>query len=224
MVGFGQTERDAHRAVENFRDELFFLLLGAEVAEHQHGRKIANDRAFVLQIVVQPEPLRGEVLADDRHRKVGAILAAVFFRQRVAIVPRLVGAPAHLGQQRLPFVAWQAAIFEIGARPFAAMVEETDVVILALERLDLFFDESVELFEIMLISLGIVKSTAFLLSRWACKRTRGIMSRSCAIPSNIYSFPSTRFAPLVRLPSPPPLRPSSTIISHFPPTTLRSAS
>ena len=32
-------------------------------------------------------------------------------------------------QQRLPFVPRQAAIVEIGARPFAAMVEEADIVV-----------------------------------------------------------------------------------------------
>src|ERR1700744_536190 len=42
----------------------------------------------------------------------------------------------------------QAAIVEIGARPFAAMVEEADVVIGFFERLDFARDEAVELVEI----------------------------------------------------------------------------
>lgn len=53
-----------------------------------------------------------------------------------------------LAQQRFPFMPRQAAILEIGARPFATMVEEADVVVSLLQRLDLAFDETVELFEI----------------------------------------------------------------------------
>ncbi|MEY9597668.1 hypothetical protein ABIF74_002360 [Bradyrhizobium japonicum] len=53
-----------------------------------------------------------------------------------------------LAQQRLPLMTWQAAVLEIGARPFAAMVEEADVVIGLFERLDLAFDETIELSEI----------------------------------------------------------------------------
>ena len=84
------------------------------------------------------------MLADDRHREVADVLAAVFFGQRVAIVAGLVGAPPHLAQQRFPFMARQAAIFEIGARPFAAMIEEALVVVLGLQRLDLLLDEIVQ--------------------------------------------------------------------------------
>ena len=43
---------------------------------------------------------------------------------------------------------WQAAVLEIGARPFAAVVEETDIVVFVLQRLDLAFDETIELSEI----------------------------------------------------------------------------
>jgi len=50
-----------------------------------------------------------------------------------------------LAQQRLPFMPRQAAIVEISARPFAAMVEEADVVVGLLQRLDLACDETVEL-------------------------------------------------------------------------------
>ena len=56
----------------------------------------------------------------------------------------LVGALLGLAQQRFPFRAGQAFIVEIGARPFAAMVEEALVVVLRLKRLDLVVDEFVE--------------------------------------------------------------------------------
>ena len=42
----------------------------------------------------------------------------------------------------------QAAIVEIGARPFAAVIEEADVVVRLLDRLDLARDELVEFVEI----------------------------------------------------------------------------
>ena len=46
-------------------------------------------------------------------------------------------------------MAREAAAIEIGARPFAAMVEESDIVVLAFERFDFAFDEIVELDEIV---------------------------------------------------------------------------
>jgi hypothetical protein len=42
----------------------------------------------------------------------------------------------------------QPAIFEIGARPFAAVIEETDVIIGLFDRFYLLRDELVELTEI----------------------------------------------------------------------------
>src|SRR5882724_11487999 len=59
-----------------------------------------------------------------------------------------VGAVLGLAQQRLPFMPRQAAIVEIGARPFAAVVEEADVVVGLFQRLDLARDEAVEFVEI----------------------------------------------------------------------------
>ena len=59
-----------------------------------------------------------------------------------------IGAVLGLAQQQLPFAPRQAAVLEIGPRPLAAMVEETDVVVLLLQRLDFFRDEAVEFVEI----------------------------------------------------------------------------
>jgi hypothetical protein len=42
----------------------------------------------------------------------------------------------------------QPAIVEIGARPFAAMIEKADIVVGLLDRLDLFGDETIKLGEI----------------------------------------------------------------------------
>src|SRR5262249_35042522 len=61
-----------------------------------------------------------------------------------AQMARLVGAPAHLGQQRLPLVPRLAVILPVSAGVLAAMVEEADVVVLALQRADLALDGFVE--------------------------------------------------------------------------------
>ena len=65
-----------------------------------------------------------------------------------AEMARLVGAPFHLGQQFFPFVARLAVIVPVGAGVLAAMVEEADVVVLALERPDLPLDERIQLAQI----------------------------------------------------------------------------
>ncbi len=59
-----------------------------------------------------------------------------------------VGEILGLAQQRFPLMPRQAAIVEIGARPFAAVIEEADVVIGRFQRLDLAGDEAVEFVEI----------------------------------------------------------------------------
>ena len=115
---------------------------------------------LVLQVVVQPEALAGEVLADHRHPEVRALLAAVLLRERVAVVAGRVGAPARLAQQRLPLLVRQAAAVPVGAGVLAAVVEEADVVVLLLERLDLTLDELVELDEVLRQIRGMSKSIA----------------------------------------------------------------
>ena len=103
---------------------------------------------LVLQIVVQAKTLGCEMLADNGHPEIGAVLAAIALRNRKAQVPRFVGKIFYPAQQRFPFSPRQSAMLEIGARPFAAMIEETDVVVRFFNRLDLARDELVELGEI----------------------------------------------------------------------------
>ena len=50
--------------------------LGAELSIIRTVDEVADDRALVLQVVVQPEARAGEVLADDRHVEVAAVLTA----------------------------------------------------------------------------------------------------------------------------------------------------
>src|SRR6185369_17306997 len=108
-----------------------------------------DDRVLVLQIVVESEALRREMLADHRHPQIRAAVAAVFARQREAIEAGAVGATSRFAKQLFPFSARQPAAFEIRARPFAAMIEEALVVVLRLERCDLGSDERIEPGEIV---------------------------------------------------------------------------
>ena len=103
---------------------------------------VADDRVLVLQVVVQPEALGREVLADDRHAEVGAVPAAVLLRERRSgRCPASSASRSSLAQQLLPLVVRQAAALPVGAGVLAAVVEEADVVVLLLERLDLRLDE-----------------------------------------------------------------------------------
>ncbi len=149
VVGLGDAEREAALPGEHRRYPFLFLFFGA-VMQHQHQADVvADDRVLVLQIVVQAESLRGEMLADDRHAEVRAVLAAVRLRERIPIVTGVVGEFARLREQRLPILGRQAAAIPVGARVFAAMVEEADVVVRIFERLDLALDEVVELDEVV---------------------------------------------------------------------------
>ncbi len=103
---------------------------------------------LVLQIIVQPKPLGGEMLADHRHPEIGAVLAAISLWNRKAQVPGGVGEIFHLSQQGFPFLPRQPASVEIGARPFPTMIEKPDVVVGILDRLDLAGDKAVEFIEI----------------------------------------------------------------------------
>ena len=118
--------------------------------QHQHQADVvADDRVLVLQIVVQAETFRREMFADDGHAEVGAVLAAVLLRERITIVAGVVGELARLREQRLPILRRQAAAVPVGARVFAAMVEEADVVVGIFERLDDALDEFVEFDEVV---------------------------------------------------------------------------
>ena len=147
VLGLGQAEGDAIFSGDRALDHRL-LVVAAIAVEHGHQRQVADDRMFVLQIVVQAEPLGGEMLADHRHPEIGAVLAAIAFRDREAEMPGAVGEIFHLAQQRFPFMPRQPAIVEIGARPFAAMIEKPDVVVRVFDRLDLARDELVEFGEI----------------------------------------------------------------------------
>ena len=147
MPGLGEAEGDAVFAGDRAFDHRL-LVVAAVTVEHGHQRQVADDRVLVLQVIVQAKALCRKMLADHRHPEIGAILAAVALGNRETKMPGRVGEIFHFAQQRFPFMPRQPAIFEIGARPFAAMIEEADVVVGVLDRLDLARDEAIELVEI----------------------------------------------------------------------------
>ena len=61
----------------------------------------------------------------------------------------LVGESPGLGQQRLPLFGRETVAVPVGARVFAAVVEEPDVVVGLLEGTDRQVDEAVELVQII---------------------------------------------------------------------------
>ena len=149
VIRLGDAERKAALAREHRRYPFLLLLFGAVMQHQQQADVVADDRVFVLQIVVQPETFRGEMFADHRHAEVGAVFAAVFLRERIAIVAGVVGELAGFREQRFPVLRRQTAAVPVGARVFAAMIEEADVVVRILERLDFLLDEVVEFDEIV---------------------------------------------------------------------------
>ncbi len=118
--------------------------------QHQQQADIvADDGVFVLQVVVQAQPLRGQVFADDRHVQVAAILAAVLFGRGEAEVAGGIGAALGFQQQLFPLFVGQSAALPVGARVLAAVIEEAVVVILHLQRQDLCLDKVVEFLQVL---------------------------------------------------------------------------
>ena len=148
VLRLGDAEGEAAAAEGQVVDPLGLLLVGAVLQHQQQADVVADDRVLVLQVVVQSESLRRQVLADHRHPEVGAVSPAELLREGVAVVPGGVGKPAGLAEQRLPLLVGQAAALPVGAGVLPAVVEEADVVVLLLERTDLPLDEVVELVEV----------------------------------------------------------------------------
>src|SRR5438067_10595736 len=88
------------------------------------------------------------MFADHGHPEIGTVLAAVTLGNRKTQMPGIIGEILNPAKQRFPLMPRQPAIVEIGARPFAAMIEKADVVVGLLDRLVLARDELVELVEI----------------------------------------------------------------------------
>ena len=130
VVGLGDAEGEPLGALEHPLDPLLLLLGRAVVHHQQHADAVADDRVLGLQIVVEAEALGRQVLADDRHREIPALLAPHRLGQSEAVVPGLVGAAARLAHQLLPLLVGEAAAIPVGARVLAAVIEVADVVVL----------------------------------------------------------------------------------------------
>ena len=109
--------------------------------------KLPTIGRLVLQVVEQPEPLGGQVLADHRHVEVRPAPATEALGQVVAEEPCLVGGTAHLAEQRLPLLVGQTVPIPVRAGILAPVVEEPLVVVTRLDRCDDVLDEGVELGE-----------------------------------------------------------------------------
>ena len=140
----GDAEREAAASLGEVVDPLGLLVLGAVEDHQQQTDVVADDGVLVLQVAVQAEPLAGEVLADHRHAEVGAVLTAVLLREGIAVVAGRVGETARLVQQRLPFLVRETTALPVRAGVLATVIEEPDVVVLLLERLDLALDELIQ--------------------------------------------------------------------------------
>src|SRR3546814_19567575 len=97
MVGLGQAEGGAAPALEAAEDEFLLLFVtGAELFEHRNEGEVADDAVLVLQIVMEPQPLRREMFADLRHPQVRPVLAAICFGRPETPVTRLeIGSTSH---------------------------------------------------------------------------------------------------------------------------------
>ena len=148
MIRLGDTKRETFAPFGKVVDPLRLLLLRAVADHEQQAHVVPHDGMLVLQVVVQAQALYRQVLADDRHIQVGTVLATELFRLRVAVVPGFVGQPLRLEQELLPLLVRQPAPLPVRAGVFAAVVEEADVVVLLLQRLDGAFDEVVQLVQV----------------------------------------------------------------------------
>ena len=98
---------------------------------------------------MQAQALDGQMLANDGHVEVGALAASVLLGRGVAVVARRIGAPTGFRHERLPFLVGQPAPLPVRAGILAAVVEEADVVVALLQRLDFALNEVVELLQVV---------------------------------------------------------------------------
>jgi hypothetical protein len=81
VIWFCQAECKTLCSIEETRHPVLLLFFSAEVAHHQNGWEVADNAAFILQVVVQPKTFCGEVFANDGHGEVACTLATKLFRQ-----------------------------------------------------------------------------------------------------------------------------------------------
>ena len=100
VVELGDAEREAAAVLGHARQPVGLLLVAAVLLHQHHAEDVADDRVLGLQVAVQPEALRREVLADDGHAEVGAVHPAEPLRVRVAVDAGGVGPLARASRIR----------------------------------------------------------------------------------------------------------------------------
>ena len=161
MGGLGEAEAPAKLSFQQRLHPTRFLVGSAKIPDHHRCHQIAHDGGFVLQVVVQTEPLARQIFPNARHGKIGAILPPKLLRQRVPEVSGSVCSPAHLPQQCLPIFSWQTLSVPIRPGMLAAMIEETDVVVLCFQRFDFALNEIIEHQQVVLDGAGNFKKKGF---------------------------------------------------------------
>ena len=134
VVRLGQAEGGAHSAGQQPVVVALVLLGRGELLEHQDERDCCRrSSARSAGRCAGPGPWPPGARGSPPSRGASRPLPPVFLRARRSESgrPRRRGSRASR-EQRLPFLARQAAVVEVGARPFAAVVEEADVVVGAL--------------------------------------------------------------------------------------------
>ncbi len=161
VLGLGDAEGKAHAALEEPIDPLLLLFLGAVGEHQQHADIVGDNRVLGLKIVVQTKALDRQMLPDNRHSEIGAVLAAIPLGERIAIVAGFIGGAARLAQQCLPGLVRQTAAIPIRARRFPSVIEKANIVVPILERFDLAFDKPIELAQILGDILGYIEVHAW---------------------------------------------------------------
>ena len=147
VAGFGDAECEVPSPLGEVVHPRGLPQVGAIVQHQQQTDVVAHDRVLILQVAVQPQAVARQMLPDDRHSQVGAVHTAVLHREGVTVKAGVVGTAPCFGEQRLPFLAGQAAAVSVGPGVLAPVIEKPDVVVLPLQRADLTLDELIDLRE-----------------------------------------------------------------------------
>jgi nucleoid DNA-binding protein len=153
MPRLRQAKRNSHPTLQRAVNKILLLLLIAKMLDHDDRREVAHNRMLILQVIEQPQSFTSEMFSDHGHPEVCSaagvfILAAKLFGEAEAVEASFVGKLLAFDEEIFPFVAWETAFIPVGARVFAAMVEEAVVVVLTLEGVDFVLDELVEAVEV----------------------------------------------------------------------------
>lgn len=124
------------------------LLLTSERRQHGYDWEVSHDRVLILEVVEQPKPLGGQVLAYDGHPEIATSRSTVLLGQGKAIEPGRISASPSFFQEILPFFRWNAACGPVGSAELTTVVKESLIVILGLQWGDITRDERVKVIQV----------------------------------------------------------------------------